>query len=241
MRVLIASPRKSGGAHLRCLLAAAYGLNVAGSRDAPALVAGSDSDAVAAWLAELPEGIVTATDYAFGGELATAAARHDVTLVSIVRHPFDLFLSNYEVAQQRAARKKNTPEDITFWNQFVGLALDDPRMLAYASEGFREEVDWLLGWQASGEATVRFEALSADPTTALLGLEPDFAAITPELASRAVEICPPESLFVSRPFRGRRMGDLPAGAWRERLPTALLDVLRECHADAAEALGYEVW
>lgn len=237
MRVLIASPRKTGGAHLRCLLATTYGLNAAATRDAPA---GTDVAAMDAWLAELPEHSVIGTSFPYSTDLARAARRHGVSLLAILRHPFDLFLSNHEVAQQRAARKKNTAEDVAFWNQFAGRELDDPALLDYARDGFATEIDWLLGWHESGHPTVRFEALTEDAAATLAALASHIGPRDQEAITRAIEQCPPDSPILSRPSRGRRMGDLPPGAWRERLPDTLQATLRQHFAAAAARLGYEV-
>lgn len=235
MRVLIAAPRKSGSAHLRCLLASAYGLEITAARTSPVE---TDPEAIDAWLAGLPEGSVTGAGYRHNAELSRSATRHGVSFVAILRHPLDLFLSNYDVAQQRAARKKNTPEDVDFWNQFAGRSLEDPEMIAYARGDFASEIDWLLSWQLSGTPTIRFEALSEEPGAVLTSLAPILGDLSAESVSKALQQCPSESLILSSPNRGRRMGELPPGSWQERLPAAIIDAVHQRYAEEIEQLGY---
>lgn len=237
MRVLISSPRKTGSALLRCLLASAYELNILGRRDAPA---STDAAAVSSWLADFPDQSVASVDYPWSTDLADAAADRGISLVGILRHPFDLFVSNYDVAQQRARRKRGEAEDASLWPQLASLSLDDPALLAYARNGFGAEIQWLYGWLESGAGIVRFEELDASPARALESLQQHLGALESATIDRAVDMCPPESFIVSRPFRGRRMGNLSAGSWRERLPEALKATLRERYAADAERLGYEV-
>jgi hypothetical protein len=237
MRVLISAPRKTGSALLRCLLASAYGLNILGRRDAPS---STDTAAVSSWLADFPDQSIASVDYPWSTDLAKTTADRGITPVGILRHPFDLFVSNYDVAHQRARRKKVDDEDSKLWPQLAGLELDDPAMLAYARDGFDAEVQWLHGWRDSGAAVVRFEELDAFPAKAFSSLGHQLGALDSAAIDRAVEMCPPESFIVSRPFRGRRMGNLSAGSWRERLPEALKATLRERYAPDVERLGYEV-
>jgi hypothetical protein len=237
MRVLIAAPRKSGSALLRCLLASAYGLQTAGSRDAPD---GVDLTAVVAWLAEIPDQCVVSTGFAHSSELAAAAARLEIALVGVLRHPFDLFVSNYDVAQQRATRGKDKHVDPGPWSQLSGRTFEDPELVAYARDGFAEEIAWLQNWQQNGAPIVRYEQLEAEPAVALGELAKRLGDLDDAGIVRAVEMCPRDGLVVSRPFRGRRMAELPSGAWRERLPVALHTTLREQYAEDIERLGYEV-
>lgn len=237
MRVLISAPRKTGSALLRCLLASAYGLNILGRRDAPS---SADDAQVSSWLADFPGQSIASVDYPWSTGLVDAATDRGIALVGILRHPFDLFVSNYDVAQQRAKRRKGESEDAALWPQLAGLELDDPAMLDYARDGFRSEIAWLHGWLTSGSGIVRFEELDASPAKAVESLEHQLGVVDSVTIERAVDMCPPESFIVSRPFRGRRMGNLSAGSWRDRLPDALQATLREHYAQDVESLGYEV-
>lgn len=237
MRILISAPRKSGSAQLRCLLASAYRLEMLGPRDAPAE---TDASQVVSWLATFPERSVSSVDFAWSAPLADAANVSSVSLVAVIRHPFDLFVSNYDIAQQRATRNKSKPAAAEHWSRLAGRPLDSPDILAYAREDFSSEVAWLRGWHNSGASIVRFELLESDPARTIAQLQNHVDSLDSVTIARSVEMCPPESFIISRPFRGRRMGNLSAGSWSDRLPDALKIVLRERYAEDVRDLGYEV-
>jgi len=237
MKVLIAAPRKSGSARLRCLLSFAYTLTSAPSRGVPDQ---DDTDALAGWLGGLPESGIVSTDFDFTPEFREASIRHAISLVAILRHPFDLFVSNYDVAQQRALRGKPATRDDAMWSPLVGKSLDDLDVLDYARNGFAGEITWLHRWHESDTPTIRFEQVEADPAGALTALTAALGAIDDAGIARAVALCPAENTVQNRPERGRRMEALPAGAWQERLPTATLHILRERFTADVRRLGYEI-
>jgi hypothetical protein len=235
MRVVIAAPRKTGNAQLRCLLAAAYGLELVSSRDAPD---DTDFSRVASWLGDLPNRSVAHTSYRHTAELETLAAKLGITLVAVLRHPFDLFVSIHEIAQRRSDKKGRQTD--AAWAPLEGTELDNPMVLAYLREGFSEEIAWLMDWYDSGVPIVRFEVLEADPSRALTGLSAHLGPLDGDVVARAVAICPAENLVRSSPIRGRRMPAVSAGAWRERLSDEHIAILRDRYGDDVKRLGYEL-
>jgi hypothetical protein len=233
MRIVISAPRKSGGAHLRCLLSMAYDLK------APPVSAPEQEDqaGIAAWLASLPEKSVTTCDLPHS-LLAACVPASDVRLVGVIRHPFDLFVSNYDVAQQRATRGRDDDEGDRSWNILSGEDLDSEAAWDYATTGFASDVRALMDWTGSGSA-VRYEDLLADPTAVITSLSFHLGPLTEEQVRHAESLCPAENVVLSRPGRGRRMPALPPGAWRERLPATLLETLRARYAPDVAALGYD--
>lgn len=233
MRLVISAPRKSGGAHLRCLLSMAYDLK------APPVAAPAPGDAaaIAGWLAELPEHSVSTCDLPYTA-LRVSALDSRVHLIGVVRHPFDLFVSNFDVAQQRATRGRDDDESSYSWHALSGEVLDGDVAIAYAATGFAAEVEALRDWAAASVA-IRYEDLLAEPEAALRSLSPTLGRLAAEQISHAVSLCPAENVVVSRPGRGRRMPALPPGAWRERLPDTLLTTLQECYGADVAALGYD--
>lgn len=233
MRVVISAPRKTGGAQLRCLLSMAYDLK-APPAPAPAT---DDLTAVSIWLAELPEMSVSTCDLTFS-TLKAPASDADVHVVGVIRHPFDLFVSNFDVAQQRAARSREDDAADHGWSILAGEELEGDAAHAYAATGFASEVRALRNWASSGSA-VRYEALLAGPSDVLKSLSLALGPLTAAQISHAVSLCPAENAVVSRPGRGRRMPPLPPGAWRERLPSTLLETMRANYGVDVAALGYD--
>jgi hypothetical protein len=236
MRVLIASPRKTGNAQLRCLLASAYGLELIGSRDAPD---GSDLDTIGPWLESLPDRGVAHTSFRHSPELLTLLAEKGVSPIAVLRHPFDLLVSIHEIAQRRSSKKGRQLQESDPWSSLAGRDLGDAKVMEYAVDGFSNEIGWLMGWHDSGVPLVRFEQLEADPSEALAHLATALGHLDDDQIARAVENCPAENLIWSSPVLGRRMPPVPAGAWRERLTDVQLSVLRERYGDDVRKLGYE--
>lgn len=237
MRVLFAAPRKTGNAYLRCLLASAYALQVVGLHDAPPTAA---AGSMAAWLDGMPEDSVAGTGLAWSPELQSMASARDITLLGVIRHPFDLFLSNFEVAQQKAARDKSNPEDAPLIQTLSGYSLDDPAIVRYAADGFSAEMKWLRHWHDAAVPPVRYEQLLSMPDAVLAALSPTLGPLAAHASDRAVDLCQADNLVVSRPARGRRMPAVSPGAWRERLPAQLQSMLRERYADDVAYLGYAI-
>ncbi|MDQ2653128.1 MAG: hypothetical protein M3Z20_08790 [Chloroflexota bacterium] len=233
MRVVISAPRKTGGSQLRCLLSMAYDLKAP-----PAPAPGADDlTAVSTWLEELPEMSVSNCDLPFAA-LQAPALGAGVHVIGVIRHPFDLFVSNFDVAQQRAARGREEDRAGQGWSILAGEQLDGEAAQAYAASGFAREVGALRDWAFSG-CCVRYEDLLADPANVLASLSLALGALTAEQIRHAVSLCPAENVVVSRPGRGRRMPSLPPGAWRERLPSVMLETLRAGYAADVTALGYD--
>ena len=233
MRLVVSTPRKSGGAHLRCLLAMAYDLK-APPAFAPAT---REVAAITRWIADLPEQSVSTCDLPYAA-LGAPAAVAGVQVIGVIRHPFDLFVSNYDVAQQRATRGREDNEADHPWSILSGEDLDGDIAQDYAASSFASDVAALRDWSAAG-VSVRYEDLLADPEAVLHALSLTVGPRTDEQISRAISLCPAENVVASRPGRGRRMPSLPPGAWRERLPRTLLDTLRTRYGADVDALGYD--
>lgn len=233
MRIVISAPRKSGGAQLRCLLGMAYELK---SPPTSAPAAG-DAAVVSEWVAGLSEKSVSTCDlpYTALNEAASAARVH---LIGVIRHPFDLFVSNFDVAQQRAARGHDDDGDDRAWNILTGEALDGEIAQSYAATDFAREIGALRDWAIDGDA-IRYEDLLAAPDAVLHTLSRTHGPLTVEQIAHAVRLCPAENIVASRPGKGRRMPALPPGAWRERLPLPLLDTLRHQYGVDVAMLGYD--
>lgn len=234
MRLVISAPRKTGGAQLRCLLSMAYDLKAP-----PISAPGSgDAAAVAEWIEGLPEKSVSTCDLPVS-TLNAAAARTGVQIIGVIRHPFDLFVSNFDVAQQRAARGRDDNETDNAWIVLSGEDLESEVTHAYAVSDFSREVSALRD-SASAGISVRYEDLLVEPDAVLQTVSLALGPLKATQIDHAVSLCPAENVVASRPGKGRRMPALPPGAWRERLPPALLETLRSHYGVHVTALGYDV-
>jgi hypothetical protein len=192
---------------------------------------------IAAWLSELPERSVSTCDLRFS-ILFNPASATDVQLIGIIRHPFDLFVSNFDVAQHRSTRGRGSSEEGLAWSVLAGEELGGEVARLYAGGDFASEVHALRDWATYG-AAVKYEDLLADPAAALKSLSVALGPLTDGRIGHAAGLCPAENVVVSRPGQGRRMPSLTPGAWRERLPASLLSFLRRDYGDQVAELGYD--
>jgi hypothetical protein len=196
-----------------------------------------DQATLATWLADLPAQSVSTCDLSLSA-LQAPASNADVHVIGLIRHPYDLFVSNFDVAQQRAARGRADEAADHGWSVLAGEELDSDVVHTYATSGFASEVRALRNWASSGKA-VRYEDLLADPAQVLESLARSLGPLTAEEIGHAVGLCPAENVVASRPGRGRRMPSLPPGAWRERLPATMLATLRATYSADVTVLGYD--
>lgn len=192
---------------------------------------------IAAWLAELPEQSVSTCDLPRSMLLEPATAA-GVLLVGVVRHPFDLFVSNYDVAQQRATRGRDADDQEIAWTVLAGEELAGDVATAYAAGAFSAEIAAIQDWSKS-EVSVSFEDLLVEPGTVLNSLSAELGPLTHEEIAHAVGLCPAENVVVSRPGQGRRMPPTPPGAWRDRMPASLIAVLVQHYGAEVAELGYQ--
>lgn len=234
MKIVIISPPKSGATRLRCLLATLYNLRAIDARDAPT---GSDPANVTTWLETLPSDSVTHTELPFDPVLVTSAADVGVTMIAIIRHPFDLFISNREVRNQRdqrANRRSRTRDGADSGNpqrQVVGTE--------YTFNSFKADLQILLDWSSGAAVSVRYEDICDHTEVVLSVLVGVLGKLDEAKIARAIMICPSEQRIVSSGNRGVRMTELPPGSWQTQLDEDTRVQLQGLFWQAIVSLGYE--
>lgn len=250
MRIVIAGPPKTGNVWLKCLLATAYGLRSLGPAKVPAR---PELPLFRAWVERggFADDAVFHQHYDYSAELADAIEAVPARIVTIIRDPYDTFVSSYftlqkyvagndgqgggsaQVVGEREGRRRAA---------LKGKSLDDPEILEHLrGGGFRNNMLKAHGWLASGRGVVvRYEDLHADPAATLGRLAETLGPLPAERIAQAIESCSADTI---RQQGGRRSGHVRAatvGDSRNRLSEEQLAVFREQHADLIRALGYEV-
>ena len=241
MRILIVAPPKTGNSWLKCLLSTAYGLDWLTADHVPG---GTDHAGLAAWLAAdgFPDNAVFHHHYDYSPELVRLAAANGVHLATILRDPYDMFVSRYFFAQAQADNQRRSGKggdrspDV-----MVGKAIDDPAVLDYLANRYGGQLQMGIDWLESGaSAVVRYEALVDRPVEELARATERIQPLPRERLEAAVEACQADTLLRSRKGLRRRIRAATSGDWRNHLTEAHLRVFRERHADRVRALGYEV-
>ena len=261
MRIVIVATPKAGNHWLACLLSRTYRLHWLGEglgRSDPAdqrpkfrawaaaggfaAGRGNHAQAFVAWAAAggFPDGSLFHQHRRFDPGLADAIEAVPARLVTIVRDPYDAFVSLYHWAQEKAARAPRgaapRPRD-----RLVGKPLDHPDVLAYLADEFRRNLALAAGWLRSGRAVVvRYEGLHRDPVGELTGATERIAPVERERVEAAVEACRAEHMRRMSEKLAWHVRSATVGDAANHLTEAHLAVFRERHAAVIRALGYEV-
>lgn len=238
MRIVIAGPPKTGNVWLKRMLASAYGLRLLDVGEFPAR---ADLAAVTDWLAAggFPDNSIFHQHYDYSPALADTFDAVPARIVTIVRNPYDTFVSAYHHQQKNGdegARGGRRSDSI------LGKPLDSPEMYDYLrAGGFRRNMIRARDWIRSGRSLiVRYEDLIEDPVNALARLTGSIKPVPEARLAAAVEQNSADNLRkmggdIAKHVRVAKVGDS-----REKLTERHLAIFRTLHGSLIPELGYEV-
>ena len=238
MRIVIAGPPKAGNVWLKCILSNVYDLRQLGPKATPTK---ANFAAFEAWQRDtnFPDGSIYHQHYDYSPALADAIAAVPAHLVTIIRDPYDAFVSSYYTLQSHLDDdlRKGRRSDA-----MLGKPLDHPDVLAYLEQGgFRSNMVRARSWLESGRsAIVRYEELHADPIGALQRLTAQIAPADPERLARAIDTCSAANMRKLGGGKSKHVRTAKVGDSKERLNEDHLAIFRTQHADLIRSLGYEV-
>ena len=238
VRIVIAGPPKAGNVWLKCLIANIFDLRQLTSKETPER---PRLDLLREWVAagRFPDGTVFHQHYDYSDELADLLLGVPAHTVTIVRDPYDAFVSSYYNIQKhrddglRQGRRTD---------QMLGKSLSDPDVLAFLKAGgFRKNMLRAKAWIESGRThVVRYEGLHADPVAELARLAQALRPVTPAKIEQAVEACSAETMRAQGGARASHVRTAKVGDSKEKLGPEHLAIFRQMHADLIHSLGYEV-
>lgn len=238
MRIVVASPPKSGNHWIKCLLAEIYDLVVIDGERKERITA----ESLPAWVAQgsFPDGSIIHIHNRCTASLCDAIDAVPAHLVTIVRDPYDVFVSLYHWTQQRAQRgldqRQGRPRQA-----MVGKAIDDPEVLDYLASEFAANLEQAKGWLHGGRAhVVRYEALHADPLGELTRLTNAIDPAPPEHVSAAIDACRADVMRQASEKMAWHVRSAKVGESRTTLGLSHLELFRQCHAADIRSLGYPV-
>ena len=239
MRIVIAAPPKTGNSWLKCLYSEIYRLTWLRGDQTPATISPSE---FREWLEAggFPDDSVFHHHYDYSPEFCDTADAHGVTITTILRNPYDQFVSLYHFVQAQADNEerqaKGRPADV-----MVGKPIDHPDALAYLADGFGRDLVKGIEWLGSGRTVVvRYEALHDDPLAELRRATGQIAPVDDERLRAAIEACQAANLLQSRKGLKKRIRSATANDWPNHLTAAHLRIFQEQLADEVRALGYRV-
>lgn len=238
VRIIIAGPPKAGNVWLKCLLGQIYGLRPLTRNETPQR---PQLDLLKTWLEEanFPDGTIFHQHYDYKEELADLVEAVPAHIVTIIRDPYDGFVSSYFTIQQHKdnGRRAGRRTDV-----MAGKSLSDPDVVEYLRNGgFRNNLRRAKEWLESGRTlVVRYERLHSDPIAELRAVTDKIEPVPDERIAAALETCSAENMRQMGGPKSQHVRAAKVGDSREKLNEEHLAVFREKYADMIRALGYEV-
>jgi hypothetical protein len=238
VRIVIAGPPKTGNMWLKCLLGRAYGLRWLRRFETPERV---DLPALTSWLAanRFPDGTIFHQHYDYSPEVADALDAVPAHLVTIVRDPYDAFVSTYYTLQQHSAENNQKGRKFT---ELMGKPLDDPAVIEFLRDGgYRNNLEKARDWAQSGRAVVlRYEDLSRDPLAELRRTTALIAPVSVENLETAIDYCRADKMRQRTKGGSKHVRAATVGDSLRQLTADHLDAFREAYAEIITELGYPV-
>jgi hypothetical protein len=237
VRIIIAGPPKAGNVWLKCLLGNIYDLRPLGKQETPKR---PEFPLFKEWVEAdgFPDGTIFHQHYDYKTELADLIDAVPAHSVTIIRDPYDGFVSSYFTIQQHKDDGLRSGRRDTI----AGKALSDPEVLEYLrSGGFRNNMRRAREWKESGRTlVVRYERLHSDSIAELRSITDKIQSVPDEKIAAAVEACSAENMRKMGGERSKHVRAAKVGDSREKLNDEHLAIFREKYADLIQALGYEV-
>ena len=238
MRIIIAGPPKAGNVWLKCILGHVYGLRPLTKRETPSR---PQFHLLKAWIERggFPDGTIFHQHYDYTTELADLIDSVPAHAVTIIRDPYDGFVSSYFTVQQhkddglRSGRRTDV---------MLGKPLSDPDVVAYLRNGgFRNNIRRAQDWMESGRTLlVRYERLHSDAVDELRAVTDQIQPVPDERIAAALETCSADNMRKMGGERSKHVRAAKVGDSREKLSEEHLAIFREKYGDMIRALGYEV-
>ena len=239
VRIVVAAPPKSGNHWISCLLATIYTLQWP-TPEAQAAVASPETFAAFVRGGKFPENNLFYHHAKFNPRLCDVIEAIPAHQVTIVRDPYDVFVSLYYWEQERSSRglgqDRPRPRHV-----LAGKPLDHEDVLTFLADAFGRNLARAEGWLHSGRAIpVRYEELHSDPIAALCHVTDLIDPMSADRLAAAIAACQADEMRrqdekMQWHVRAARVGDS-----RDKLSPAHLEIFRTRHADAIRSLGYTV-
>ena len=237
MRIIVASPPKTGNVWIKSLLAEIYGLQV--------LTEGPTDDA-----RSLQEHIQRGwfennsifhehywpTDLLF--ELAESV---QAALVTSVRHPYDVFVSLYYYVQNFP--ELFAPEHPLYF--MLGKPIEHPEILEFIKRiegGFGIHIKLAREWvNSEGTILIRYETLRAEPLPVMKAVTEQITPVEEPTLLQAIKVCSAKNMRKKNKILSRHIRKGKSGDWRNHLTKAHLELFSSHYRDWIEEMGYEVY
>jgi hypothetical protein len=236
MRVFIGAQPKTGNVWVRKLLCHLYGFE--DLNENPELVQDLRANGFAKFVTEgrFPEHAIVQQHLLPSAALLDAAWSISCRLVTVVRDPYDTFVSFYCYVNRMPERFRDTPAGI-----MTGKPIDHPDVLDFLRNSYPRYLKMSRHWVKCGKATVvRYEELHAAPLESVRSLADCLEPVSDERIVQAVAECSAERMRQRGGWIAQHVRVAKPGTGKEDLRPAHFDILRLHCSELIQDLGYEV-
>ena len=234
MRIIVASPAKTGNIWVKLMLAEIYQLKVI--NEVPRI----PLRFLRAFINEgrFEENAIFHQHFRPTEAFFELIDPIDARLVTTIRHPYDVFVSLYFYVQ----RLSHLFHEGAPLYPLIGRALDDPAVFEYLEkdeDGFGFQVRLALDWVDCGRSIiVTYEDLLADTYQAVWGMTEQIQPVPARVIRQAVknnqaDRLRKKSLTLNKHIRAGTTGD-----WRNHLTRQHLELINKTHGPLIQRLGY---
>ena len=238
MRIVIAGPPKTGNMWLKCLFGRAYGLRWLRPHETPSR---PDVEALETWLGagRYPDQSIFHQHYDYSPRIGQLFASADAKLITIVRDPYDAFVSTYYTLQLHAESQNAKGRKFT---ELMGKSIDDPEVVEFLRDGgYRNNLEKARDWARSGDAVVlRYEDLSRDPFGTLREATAAIGLVSDEQLLIAIDYCTADRMRERSKGGRTHVRSATVGDSRKKLSEEHFAAFRDAYGDVITELGYPV-
>ena len=242
MRIVISSPPKMGNRWIKCLLSRVYDLKWINGDDSP----NTNFRRFRQFVNEgrFPDGTIFHQHCQYKPKMCDVIENVPAHLVTIVRDPYDAFVSMYHWIQSRTdfdrerghTRAKERPRNV-----MVDKAIDDPAILDFLAGPYGEHLRRAEEWIHSGRAVVvRYEELHKDPVGHLTHVTSQIEPVSQDRIEQAIAACSVDNMRQMGRRMSRHVRTATVGDSKGKLSEAHLKIFRERYGDLVSSMGYEI-
>ena len=235
MRIIIAGPPRTGNRWLKCLLAEIYGLTVL--EKAPVTLDSLQEQIQDGWFVD---DAIFHQHLAPTPELNRLARSVNARFVTILRNPYDAFVSLYFFVQN--FQQQFGPEH--HLHSIREKPIDHPDILAFLRDeelGYRVYLDLANDWlKCKKSKIIRYEKLRNNPVWELKKLTWKIKWVRQENITRAVDHCSMNKMLERGVQNPKHLRKGKVGDHQNYLTEEHYKIFRDLHSDLIQALGYRV-
>jgi hypothetical protein len=155
-------------------------------------------------------------------------------LITMLRNPYDAFVSFYFYVNRLAERFHHGPFAV-----IIGKPIDHPDVLEFVRTEYLRHLNLAVRWVNSGKAIViRYEDLHARPVETIRDVADRICPVEDDQIRSAVEQCQAEKLKRRGGWIKGHIRSATTGNWEEHLGPAHFEAFKESSADLIIRLGY---